>query len=287
MRGGASIDEQNSRFIAGAIAAEFNLVRVEKQYSVYHQGTKGGFRVIDEATGKVSNDDTGTTTKQSWTEQRTEAAWEFASAMNPFDASVSDGELGSIFRQILDRYKKERECDKYLSNLFGDEGAYFFDDTFWKNDKILGSRPGDEHSHLYGSENDSSVSTNIYIPKGGNIVSPSTTIPGNKYLGSSRSTYKFEKKPIIEHNANYILVQYAQLGNLKNVTLAILHIDNFNPVKQKDGRTLIGKTGFTSDENYGSGGELTDKQTGKKGGHSHFELLKGLKYNLSFRNICP
>jgi YD repeat-containing protein len=96
MRGGASIDEQNSRFIAGAIAAEFNLVRVEKQYSVYHQGTKGGFRVIDEATGKVSDDNTGTITKQSWTEQRTEAAWEFTSAMNPFDASVSGDDIPPV-----------------------------------------------------------------------------------------------------------------------------------------------------------------------------------------------
>lgn len=191
-------------------------------------------------------------------------------------------------KKAIERYKKEKACDKYLSNLFGDEGAYFFDNTFWKDDSIMGFREGKDHSHLYGSENDSSVSTNIYFPAGGTIVSPDNKVPGSKYLGSSRDSYKYKGKNYIEHNANYVLIHYARLGKLRDVTLAIYHVDNFALKKQEDGRTRIGTIGFSGKENYGSGGAL-----GKIGGHSHFELLKGLKRNLankkllSFRDICP
>ncbi len=204
------------------------------------------------------------------------------------DTTTCDGLLDCL-KKIVAEYKKQRDCDKYLANLFGDEGAYFFDNTFWKKDHATGiRRPDDDHSHLYGSERDSTVSTNIYIPAGGKIVPPNTTIPGSKYLGSSRDVFTSEGKQQINHNANYVLVQFKELGKLRNVTLAIFHVDNFKPEKQSGGRTRIGTVGFTRSEDYGSGGE-----TKEGGGHSHFELMEGRKWNLSnqkllsFRDICP
>ncbi len=185
---------------------------------------------------------------------------------------------------------EKKDCD--LSSIFGDVGSYFFDNTASKDDPIMGKRPGNEHSHLYGSSTDSSVKTGVYAPKGGGLVSPNTRIPsgipGSRFLGSSRSTYEYNGKTYVEHNANYVLVQYDQLGKLSNVTLAIYHIDNFAPAVQPDGRLRLGTIGFSGAENYGSGGSI-----GKNGGHSHIELLKGKKWNLqnkkllNLRDICP
>ena len=179
-----------------------------------------------------------------------------------------------------------------LARMFGDPGSYFFDDSVSDTDPIMGGpggRPGNVHSHLYGSENDDTVSTAVYFPKGGTMVAPSTRIPkglpGSNFLGSSRNDGNGL------HNANYVLIQFATFGDLTDVTLAIFHIDNFKIEKQSDGRTRIGTIGFSGSENFGSGGSLYRKD-GKKAGHSHFELLKGRKWNLNkkvllnFRDIC-
>lgn len=180
-----------------------------------------------------------------------------------------------------------------MAKLFGDAGAYFFNNWVSNDDAIMGKRPGTEHSHLYGSSTDQSQSTGVYFPDGGAIVSPNTRVPGSKYLGSSRNGDG-------THNANYVLIQFDRRGKKNDMTLAIFHIDNFAITEQADGQTKVGDIGFTSDANYGSGGALAVNTSGmggrsiqtKSGGHSHLVLMRGLRWNLGgkqipIQSLCP
>ncbi len=160
--------------------------------------------------------------------------------------------------------------DCNLAQIFGDPGSYFFDDTKGELDKVLGRRAGTStnHSHLYGSSTDATVSTDVYFPRGGQLVQPNNRVPGSKFLGASYDVSDGKRY----YNANYVLIQFKHL----NVTLAIFHIDDFQQTLQADGRTKIGNIGFSGSENYGSGGSIKNK-----GGHSHFEVIKGLRWNLA------
>ncbi len=64
------------------------------------------------------------------------------------------------------------------------------------------------------------------------------------------------------------LINYAQLGNLSNVTLAIYHVGNFGVQRMQDGRVRIGTTG-------GPGGDESKFRPGSPNMHSHFEIWSG------------
>ena len=233
----------------------------------------------------MSNDDPVARTGR-YVEYREEVSWELTNLINPFESQSGD-DFWEILRHLLDRYKKERDCDKNLSNLFGDEGAYFFDNTFWEWDKIAGKRPHQgtaRDSHLYGSETNTKVSTNIYVPAGFQPLVPTKNLfntptsrnRGNKFIGREDDS-----------DGNY-LQNYVMFYNPdSNLTLVIWHVDDYG-VREVGGRTRIGKIGF-SDE---SGGVF------KGGGHSHFDLFSGRrpsipaaankpKFRRSFRELCP
>jgi YD repeat-containing protein len=192
------------------------------------------------------------------------------------------GDFLDCLKKLVELYKKEKACDKYLSNLFGDEGAYFFDNTRWTYDSIMGNRidSGTTYgvdSHLYGSKTDPTKSTNIYVPKGFKPVIPHQNFantrkglpanaPNNQYLGrenNSDGTFK----------QNYTLFYNSEL----KLTLAIWHVDDYGIKKQADGRTRIGTIGFSTL----SGGSL--EGLGKNGGHAHFDLY----YSPNIRTSLP
>ena len=192
------------------------------------------------------------------------------------------GDFLDCLKKLVELYKKEKACDKFLSNLFGDEGAYFFDNTRWTYDSIMGNRidSGTTYgvdSHLYGSKTDPTKSTNIYVPKGFKPVVPRQNFantrkglpanaPNNQYLGrenNSDGTFK----------QNYTLFYNSEL----KLTLAIWHVDDYGIKKQADGRTRIGTIGFSTL----SGGSL--EGLGKNGGHAHFDLY----YSPNIRTSLP
>lgn len=198
-----------------------------------------------------------------------------------------------VFRQLLQGNVQSQpqsggeptRCEKHLASVFGDKDAYFSDDedgdgldlTLGRSRLINGKGHGG--AHLYGHPTDASITTNIYIPKGGKIqiIDPTVRHKGNKYVGYGKNS-----------SSTYCLIYYAKLGSLQNVTLAIFHIADFKAVPQQDGRTRIGTLG-----GFDEGGTWTFK-SGKQGKHAHFELYDGLwksipgkKPFVKFSGICP
>ena len=176
--------------------------------------------------------------------------------------------------------EKMERCDKYLAKLFGEGDAFMaanrFDFTkkntatgkspqyrgdYLYNGKIIQGHLGGYAAHLYGSR-DGKLDTNVYVPLGGERRDLGEDPDGN---------------PID-------LIYYKQLGSLRNVTLAIVHIDRL-PSQQVGGRMLVGKTG-------GMGGDgPTDR-------HVHLELLQGNRktfpkprfrraWQLPLSSLCP
>jgi thermitase len=176
-------------------------------------------------------------------------------------------------------------CEKYLATLFGDEEAYFADvddgdpvDLTVAGGLNGGRRPPQElerHVHLYGSENDATKTTNVYIPAGGKILPVVGKLdkPNNPYVGRTK-----------DGDATYMLVYFSQLGSLRNVTLAIFHIADFTRDKQKDGRTRVGTLGDKKE-----GGSWTFMQDGKytTGKHVHLDLWQGRYSSLPARERRP
>jgi len=105
-------------------------------------------------------------------------------------------------------------------------------DPLWDSEHLFNS------PHLSGSST-GTANTDIYVP-------------GN-----------FQGQPTRPSaGAGVVLINYAQLGNLPNVTLAIYHVGNFGVQRMPDGRVRIGTTG-------GPGG----RDAGNL--HSHFEIWNG------------
>jgi hypothetical protein len=220
----------------------------------------------------------------------------FVSSWNPVDSRGGQPPIRHPEREIW-RERQKIDCDTFLSNLFGDPGAYFFDNTTHQVDSIMGDRLGfgleqGVDSHLYGSKTDPTKSTNIYVPPGFEPIIPSNNFASkfpagqegatrNKYIG--RENYSDGG-----YKQNYLLFYNREL----NLTLAIWHVDNYKLEKQADGRTKVGTIGFSNL----SGGTLEGG-----GGHAHFDLYfspNGPRSSLprpsdrprvrrSFRVFCP
>jgi hypothetical protein len=195
------------------------------------------------------------------------------------------------------KYTEEMiRCDNDLGELFGDDGAYMAANSFdlTQNDGNTGSPPqyrGDYSfngrvfvghlsnyaAHLYAStEGGSTATTNVYAPAGG--VNPAT---GGRNTPLRIDEYRKpgSVKPGIENTAD--LLYYSQLGNLRNVTLLIVHVNRVRPVVS-GGRILLGTTG-------GPGGDTPGGTP-----HAHFELLPGRvrvfrsqRTRIPFNRLCP
>jgi len=160
--------------------------------------------------------------------------------------------------------QSQTPCERKLADIFGGPGAimrtrYDSDGIYRGEDPVaaLGAvgrvarngMPTDydpiwDAEHLYNSPHLS-----------GNLAGTSNTdiyVPGNYQGQPTRPS----------PTAGVVLINYAQLGDLSNVTLAIYHVGNFGVQRMPDGRVRIGNTG-------GPGGSDAGNF------HSHFEIWNG------------
>lgn len=143
-------------------------------------------------------------------------------------------------------------CFDKIAKLFGGPGAVSGGHA---------AKPGEGNpdpkeagkAHLYGDK-EGVKNTDLYIPAG-----------VTKMLGLQNA-----------ENAIYAFY-YKELGSQKDVTLVIMHVADYNPKKQRDGRYLIGKTGGP-----GGGGSIPDQSRITAGtpfyNHSHIEVFTGLGF---------
>ena len=148
-----------------------------------------------------------------------------------------------------------------LTKAFG----FYRGDTrnVWRNGTVvIGQGHLSRHiMHLYGSTDgtrfgvDGKTSTDIVIPNGFEMISSNN-------LGGSKNALTKIPTPT---QAVVTFYYKKKLGNVENVTLLLMHVKNFKPVKQGN-RWRIGEIG-------GRGGEIGNVNSPYL--HSHFVLLKG------------
>jgi RHS repeat-associated protein len=165
--------------------------------------------------------------------------------------------------------------ERWLAGNFGDSGTYFsnpndgdpVDQTIGEARNDANAR-NDPENHMYGSMTDPDVKSAFYIPKGG------------KFIGQGTYTESGGGK------SSYALIYFAELGGLKNVTVAVFHMVNITPNSpvQKDGRRKLGEMG------PGMGGGWSFKKMDEKGRfiykpsfHFHLEIYRGRKTSLPNR----
>jgi len=155
---------------------------------------------------------------------------------------------------VTTTYTREMaSCDQMLARMFGGPGAVAAANSY-EPARLSGNYPiyrgdlrGDDGifrpghlsyaMHLYGSENGTGV-TPLYVPAG--------------FTGHSNSPTPTDAA---------VTFYYPQLGKMKNVTLAVFHVANFQ-IQNENGRIRIGNIG-------GRGGSFELYK------HSHIEFYRG------------
>lgn len=151
------------------------------------------------------------------------------------------------------------DCDKKLAALFGGPGAVAAGSGY-EPPGMQGPQGGPNFRphvyrtlHIYGNENGTGV-TGVYAPAGGGTpFSRESVAPGAGSYG----------------------INYAQLGNARNVTLVISHVANYTNPGRISSRTQIGNIGGPGGN---SGGQYPYI-------HSHLAILNSRGRNLSFADV--
>lgn len=157
--------------------------------------------------------------------------------------------------------------ETWAATAFGSQGAYFanpndgntFDATKQINRDF--STKIDPENHIYPSASDPKAKGSFYVPEGGT------------YIGTSEYTEESGTK------IKVYMVYFAKLGGIRNVTIGVFHLVNFDPHLSRDatGRRKLGDFG------PGNGGEweyMHKTVNGKivssgMGSHIHLEIFRG------------
>ncbi len=203
---------------------------------------------------------------------------------NATDHEVRSLLVGIDITGILSKYytAEMEKCDAKIASILGGDNAIAASNGFepdslaltrqiggrysyYRGDTIQNNQPTIGHlsayiMHLYGSTDrtrfgvDGKTSTDVYVPDG--FEKTSSNGAGGKQSALTQIPTSTEA---------VVTFYYKKLGNAENVTLMLMHIKNFKPVKKGD-RWHIGQIGGKG----GGVGDITQPYL-----HSHFELVKG------------
>jgi RHS repeat-associated protein len=157
--------------------------------------------------------------------------------------------------------------EKWMAEQFGNPGAYFsnpndgdpIDQTTGtpRNDP---NATKDPHNHLYPSIDDPNASSGFYVPDGGQYVGESTYTDGSG------------------EKVRVIMIYFARLGGLSDVTVAAFHVVNINTSMPRDenGRRKLGDLGHGAGGSWSYGTrDTTGRMTWTRGVHAHLEVYRG------------
>ena len=185
----------------------------------------------------------------------------FATDRDPYGIGNDEGELPmtTSFFGPQNPSQSQTPCERKLAGIFGGLGAimrtrYDSDGQYRGRNPELAARVAANTAQMGTSVFDAEHLYN-FPHLSGNLAGTTNTdiyVPGNYQGQPTRPS----------PTAGVVLINYAQLGDLSNVTLAIYHVGNFGVQRMPDGRVRIGTTG-------GPGGSDAGNF------HSHFEIWNG------------